>query len=177
MVGNRVWLPGLALLCALVLAVVGCGKSGSDGGGVKGQFVTSADEVCATHFRAVMTLLGQSQPGPLWEQNAAEDEGIYQILGSSIQSLEGLGAAPGPRGEAFAGYVKTLKARASLYRLTSTAFLNRDTVFALRLENRITDIDAQGDRFAHRYGLRICGTGAHDVTRAFDAAGWNDGGG
>jgi hypothetical protein len=173
MAASRVRSPGLALLCVLVLGVLGCGKTGADNSGAKGRFVSAADQVCAKHLRAVMTFLGQSEPGSLPQQDAAQDEGIYQIMAGSIQRLEGLGPAPGPHGEAFAGYVKTLKARASLYRLTSIAFLKQDTVFALRLENRITDIDHQGDRFAHRYGLRICGTGLPDLKRAFDAAGWN----
>jgi hypothetical protein len=176
MVGSRVWPPGLAVVCALVLCcAVGCGKTGAGGGAAKRQFVAAADRVCATHVRAVMTFLNQREGGPAWQQQASQDEGLFQIIAGSIQRLEGLGPAPGPRGASFAGYVKTLKARASLYRLTSIAFLNRDTVFALSLENRITDIDTQGDRFAHDYGLSICGTGVRDVSKAFDAAGWKQG--
>jgi hypothetical protein len=171
MVGSRVWLVGLAILCALV---VGCGKTGAASDGPKGRFVAAADRVCAGHLRAVMTLLDQpAAPVPAWQQEAAQDEGLYQIIATSIGSLEDLGPAPGPRGQAFAGYVKTMKARAALYRLTSVAFLNRDTISALRFENRISDIDAKGDRFAHDYGLRICGTGLPDVKKAFVAAGWD----
>jgi len=176
MVGSRVWTPGLAILCGLVLGVVGCGKTGGgDGGTVKGQFVTAADQVCANHLRSVMAFLDQPQPGASWQQQATQDEGIYQIMAGSIGRLEGLGPAPEPRGASFAGYVKTLKARASLYRLTSIAFLHRNTVFALQLEDRIAHIDTQGDRFAHDYGLRICGSGLPDLKRAFDAAGWGQG--
>jgi hypothetical protein len=165
---------GLALvaLCALSLAVGGCGSARHSGGSAKGAFVAGADEVCAAHVRAVMSWLNQPQSGALWQQQATKDEGLYEIIDRSIKSLEALGPAPDPRGDAFGGYVSTLKARAALYRLTSVAFQKRDTVFALRLENRITAIDAQGDHYAHTYGLRICGTGLHDLAKAFNDAGW-----
>lgn len=163
------------MVCTLLLVpLAGCGtRGGGDAGAAKGRFVAAADQICASHVKAVMSWLDQPGAGAAWQQQATQDEGIYEIIDRSIQRLQGLGPAPGPQGNAFGGYVKTLKARASLYRLTSVAFLNRDTVFALRLENRISDIDAQGDRYAHSYGLRICGTGVHDVAKAFADAGWN----
>lgn len=127
--------------------------------------------VCAAHVRAVMSWLVQPQQGPSWQQDATQDEGLYEIIDASIRRLESLGPPPDPRGDAFDGYLSTLKARAALYRLTSVAFLKRDTVFALRLEGRIGQIDSRGDHYAHTYGLRVCGTGLKDVARAFDAAG------
>lgn len=164
----------LALLCALAAAVAGCGHSGSGGGGgEKGGFVAAADRVCAAHLRSVMTWLDRPGSGAAWQQQAVQDEGIYEIMGRSIGRLEALGPAPGPNDAAFAGYVKTLKARASLYQLTSMAFEDRNTIFALQLEQRISSINASGDRYAHTYGLQICGTGIQDVGRAFKAAGWD----
>ena len=164
----------LVAACALVVALGGCGGGGekSSTSPAKGGFITGADDVCAMHLRAVMSWLNQPQAGPTWRQQAAQDEGIYQIMNRSIHSLEALGPAPGPGVQSFAGYVKTLKARASLFRLTGVAFQHRDTVSALGFERRVKEIDAQGDRFAHSYGLRICGTGLPDVAKAFDAAGW-----
>jgi hypothetical protein len=91
----------------------------------------------------------------------------------SIASLEGLGPAPNPGREAFTGYVKTMKARAALYRLTSVAFQHHDTVTALGFEKRVGEIDSQGDAYAHSYGLHICGSGLPDLAKAFDAAGWS----
>ena len=166
---------GLALtvLCALLLTLGGCGAARNSGGPAKRAFVTGADRVCADHVRMVMAWLNEHQAGALWQQQAAQDEGLYEIIDESIKRLESLGPPPDPHGDAFAGYVSTLKARAALYRLTSVAFLNRDTVFALRLEKRIPAIDAQGDHYAHTYGLRICGTGLRDLAKAFDKAGWN----
>ena len=165
----------LVIACALVVALGGCGG----GGGArdvtnpaKGGFIAGADEVCAAHLRAMITWLNQPQTGPNWRQQAAQDEGVFEIMDRSIRSLEALGPAPGPGVQAFAGYLKTMKARASLFRLTSVAFQRRDTVSALGFERRVKEIDAQGDRFAHSYGLRICGTGLPDVAKAFDAAGW-----
>jgi hypothetical protein len=166
---RRVALP---VACALLLALGGCGGAKDGGGPAKRAFVAGADNVCKAHVRAVMNWLVQPQEGPSWQQNARQDEGLYEIIDASIQRLESLGPAPDPHGEAFNGYMGTLKARASLYRLTSVAFLKRDTVFALRLENRIGQIDSQGDHFAHTYGLRVCGTGLKDVAKAFDDAGW-----
>jgi hypothetical protein len=120
-----------------------------------------------------MTWLDHRGSGAAWQQQAVQDEGIYEIMGRSIGRLEALGPAPGPNDAAFAGYVKTLKARASLYQLTSMAFEDRNTIFALQLEQRISSINASGDRYAHTYGLQICGTGIQDVGRAFNAAGWD----
>jgi hypothetical protein len=172
MLGIRAWPPLLAVVCALVLVATGCGKSGSANDSTKGRFVTAADQVCAAHVRAMMSWLDAPGSGAAWQRQAVQDEGIYEIMDRSIQRLSGLGPAPGPRGESFGGYLKTLKARASLYRLTSVAFTKRDTVFALQLEKRIDQIDAQGDQYAHDYGLRICGTGVKDLAKAFDDAGW-----
>jgi hypothetical protein len=163
----------LLLVCVLALAVGGCGGARGGGGSPKNAFVARADRICASHLKAVMSLLNQPGTGAAWQQQAAQDEGIYEIMDLSIQRLDALGAAPDPHSTAFARYVRTLKARAGLYRLTSVAFLNRDTLSALRFENRIRDIDAQGDRYAHSYGLRICGTDLHDLANAFSAAGWS----
>jgi hypothetical protein len=162
----------LSLLCALLVFLGGCGGAKDSGGPAKRAFVTGADDVCKAHVRAVMNWLVQPQQGPSWQQNATQNEGLYEIIDSSIRRLESLGPAPDPHGEAFDGYLGTLKARAALYRLTSVAFLKRDTVFALRLETRIGQIDSQGDHYAHTYGLRVCGTGLKDVAKAFNAAGW-----
>lgn len=165
----------LVAACALLIALAGCGGGGGTrnaGNPAKGGFIAGADEVCADHLRAMMTWLNQRQAGPDWRQQAAQDEGVYEIMARSIRSLEGLGPAPGPGMQAFAGYLKTLKARASLFRLTSVAFQRRDTVSALGFERRVKEIDAQGDRYAHSYGLRICGSGLPDLAKAFDAAGW-----
>jgi hypothetical protein len=121
----------------------------------------------------MVSWLDQPGRGTASEQQAVQDEGVYEIMSRSIQRLDALGPAPEPRGDSFAGYVKTLKARAALYKLTSLAFGDRNTLFALRLEKRINSIDAQGDRYAHTYGLQICGTGLQDLSRAFKAAGWD----
>src|SRR5262249_34098543 len=141
MVGVRVWPPGLVVLFALMLVAVGCGKGSKAEGPAKSRFVNAADQVCLAHVRAMRARLEPAGSGAAWQQQAVQDEGIYEIMDRSIQRLEGLGPAPGPNGDSFGGYLKTLKARASLYRLTSVAFMNRDTVFALRLEKRIGQID------------------------------------
>jgi hypothetical protein len=165
----------VALLCALLLGLGGCGgTAGRGGGSAKSHFAAAADRICASHLKAVMNWL--DQPGDAADQtrqNAIQDEGIYEIMNRSISRLEDLGQAPGPHRDAFGGYVKTLKARAALYRLTSVAFFNQDTIFAIQLEKRISQIDAQGDREAHAYGLQICGTDFQDVGKAFKAAGWS----
>jgi hypothetical protein len=157
--------------CALLLILGGCGSAKDGGGPAKRAFVKGADDVCTAHVRAVMTWLNEPQTGSSWQQQAHQDEGLYQIIDGSIKRLESLGEPPGPNDGAFDDYVTTMKARAALYRLTSAAFFNRDTVSALRFENRIKSIDARGDRDAHTYGLRVCGTGLKDVAKAFDAAG------
>lgn len=160
-----------SLACALLLILGGCGSTKDGGGPAKRAFVKGADEVCTDHARAVMTFLTQRQTGASWRQEANQDEGLYEIIDGSIKRLESLGEPPGPDDAAFDDYLSTMEARAALYRLTSVAFLNRDTVSALRFESRIKSVDAQGDRDAHTYGLRVCGTGLKDVAKAFDAAG------
>lgn len=161
--------------CALALALGGCGGGGgskSSTNPAKSGFIVGADDVCTMHLRAMMSWLNQPETGPDWRQQAVQDEGVYEIMSRSIHSLEALGPAPGPGVDSFAGYVKTLKARAALFRLTSVAFQHRDTVSALGFERRVKQIDAQGDRYAHSYGLRVCGSGLPDLAKAFDAAGW-----
>ena len=170
---RRIAYAGTALLAvlALALAVTGCGKSGrahSDPN-VKTRFISSADEICAEHLQATLRFLGQTQRGSQWRQDATRNEGIYQIIASSIRRLEGLGTAPDPRGDAFRSYVKTLKARASAYRLAEVADLHRDGVFALKMQQRVAEIDSVGDGYAHRYGLRICGIGAKQATQGLGA--------
>src|SRR5436305_10602313 len=134
----------LSLACALLLTLGGCGGARDGGGPAKHAFVTGADHVCLDHARAVMDWLNQSRRGAPWRQQASQDEGLYEIIDTSIKRLRSLGPPPGPHGAAFDGYVKTLKARAALYRLTSVAFLNRDTIFAMRIETRIKSLDSLG---------------------------------
>jgi hypothetical protein len=162
----------LTLACALLLILGGCGGAKDGGGPAKHAFVHGADRICLSHAEDVITWLNRPQSGASWQQQATQDEGLFEIIDRSIKRLQALGPAPGPNDGAFAGYLSTMKARASLYKLTSVAFLNRDTLVALRLENRIKSIDTQGDGYAHDYGLRICGTGLKDLAKAFDAAGW-----
>ncbi len=166
----------LAVGCALVVALGGCAGSGggakSAGNPAKAGFIKGADDVCTMHLRTMMSWLGQPQAGPNWRQQAVQDEGVFEIMNRSIHNLEALGTPPGPGGPAFTGYMKTLKARAALFRLTSVAFQHRDTTSALGFEQRVKEIDAQGDRYAHRYGLHVCGTGLPDVAKAFKAAGF-----
>ena len=163
----------LTLACALLLILGGCGGAKDGGGPAKHAFVNGADRICLAHAQTVITFLDEPQSGSSWQQQSSQDEGLYEILDGSIKRLQGLGPAPGPHDGAFTGYLSTLKARASLYKLTSVAFLNRDTLSALRFESRIKSIDARGDGYAHAYGLRICGTGLKDLAKAFDAAGWS----
>jgi hypothetical protein len=155
-----------------VVAVAGCGRSQSDGASSKGSFVSAADQVCAGHLRTVMDWLVGPRSGDPWQQQAVEDEGIYEIMSNTIARLESLGQAPGPYASAFNGYVGTLKARASLYMLMRIANDRHEGVTALRFQRRISEIDALGDREAHRYGLQICGTGLPDFAKALSAAGW-----
>ena len=150
---------------AAVLTVAGCGSHHSKGTGVKNGFVYSADEICADHLQAMLSWLDQPRAGDSYRQAATEDEGIYRIIAGSVERLENLGPAPDPQGDAFRGYVKTLKARASLYRLAGVAELHRDGLFAIRMERRVSQIDVLGDGYAHRYGLRICGIGAREATK------------
>jgi hypothetical protein len=162
----------LTVACALLLILGGCGSAKDGGGPAKHAFVSGADRICLAHAQAVITWLDEPQSGAVWQQQASQDEGLYEIIDRSIKRLQALGPPPGPKDAAFTGYLSTLEARASLYKLTSVAFLHRDTIFALRLENRIKSIDVQGDGYAHAYGLRVCGTGLKDLAKAFDAAGW-----
>jgi hypothetical protein len=163
-----------ALAVALaVLAVAGCGSAGNSGGGsAKGGFVLAADRICAAHLRTVMEWLSQPRAGAPWHQQAVEDGGIFQIMSTTISRLESLGRAPGPSAGAFDGYVATMKARASLYMLMRIAEDRQDGVVALGFQRRIYQIDGLGDRRAHQYGLRICGTGLPDFGKALAAAGW-----
>jgi hypothetical protein len=156
-----------------VLAVAGCGRSHSDGASAKGSFVSAADRVCATHLKMVMDWMTQPRGGDLWQQQSAWDRGIYEITSNTIARLQSLGQAPDPHASAFDGYVGTLKARASLYMLMRIANDRHEGVVALRFQRRIYEIDALGDRRAHRYGLQICGSGAPDFAKALSAAGWD----
>ena len=163
----------VAGLAALTLA--GCRVTHvteSHGVSAKGRFVSAADRICATHLQQVMDWLVQPRSGNLSHQAAETNEGIYEIISTTITRLQMLGQAPGPEGGAFSGYVGTLQARASLYMLMRIAYDRRDGVTALRFQRRINEIDTLGDRKAHRYGLRICGTGGGDVAKAFSAGGW-----
>ena len=101
------------VLCALLLTLGGCAIGGGSGGSAKGEFVAGADRVCASHVRAVMTLLNQPRVGAPSDQQAAQDEGIYEILDLSVHRMDALGSPPNPDGAAFYGYVRTLKARAA----------------------------------------------------------------
>jgi hypothetical protein len=150
---------------ALLLALTSCSPRSHRSSAAKEQFVNSADQICADHLGEVLDWLGQPQAGSTYRRLAIQDEGIFRIMSESIQRLEGLGTAPGPAGDAFRGYVKTLKARASLYRLAGVAELHRDVMFVLQMQRRVDQIDALGDGYAHSYGLRICGIGARDATK------------
>ena len=138
-------------------------------GEAKDRFVNSADQICAQHLEATLALLGRDERGSEWRRQATRNEGIYEILATSIQRLEALGAAPDPRGSAFRSYVKTLKARASLYRIEGVADLHHDLVTAAQMERRVGEIDSLGDGYAQRYGLRICGIGAKQATQGLGA--------
>jgi hypothetical protein len=156
---------GLAAM-AVVLALAGCsvGHSRNDASDARNRFVNSADQICAQHLEATLALLGREEHGSEWRRQATRNEGIYEILATSIQRLEALGTAPDPQGDAFRSYVKTLKARASLYRIAGVADLHRDAVMAARMEQRVGEIDTLGDGYAQKYGLRICGIGAQKAT-------------
>lgn len=129
----------------------------------KAAYIVAADRVCARHLDTILAWLEKPQTGNAWQQRATQNEGIYRIMAATITRLEDLGSPPGPTAEAFAGYMKTLKARAVLYRLTGMADQRRDRSFAARLQQRVGEIDMIGDRDAHRYGLRICGSGLRDI--------------
>jgi hypothetical protein len=157
------------VVVALGAAVSGCRKSHHDQPGTKNRFVNSADQICAQHLQATLALLAREETGNQWRRGAVRNEGLFRIIATSVQRLEGLGTAPNPHGEAFRSYVKTLKARASLYRLEGVADLHRDAVFAVRMERRVAQIDTLGDGYAQSYGLRICGIGARDATKGLGA--------
>jgi hypothetical protein len=155
-----------------VLALAGCGGGGQKGTpsfAAKVSFVVAADRICAIHLQNVMAWLEQPHAGRVWEQQAVTNEGIYRILGSTIHRLEALGPPPGPDAAEFAGYLRTLKARAIVYRLVSTANRRRDTSVTSQLEHRLDAIDVAGDRDAHRYGQRLCGAGLPDLNKGFFA--------
>jgi hypothetical protein len=167
-------LPIAVAACLAVIAVGGCrlthtAGAGAGGSAEKGNFVSAADRICANHLRTVLAWLGQPRSGNLSHQAAVTNQGIYDIISTTIGRLESLGQAPGPDAGAFDGYVGTLKARASLYMLLRIANDHRDGVTALRFQRRIDEIDTLGDRDAHRYGLRVCGTSGADVAKAFSS--------
>jgi hypothetical protein len=166
--------PVVAMVVSLLLTLAGCGQVRDQNGpaktaltdSAKAGFTVAADRICGEHLETVLVWLGRPLSGPGWHQRAAQDEGIYRIIGITIQRLDTLGPPPGPAAGAFAGYVKTLKARAALYRLASIAELRRDRLFAVKLQRRVGQIDGIGDRDAHRYGLRICGARPGDLAKA-----------
>jgi hypothetical protein len=166
----------VALAMAIGLALLASGSCGAaprnEGDPAEARFVVAADRICAEHFETVMSWIEQPRAGEPWQQAAAENEGLYQIIAHTVQRLTALGQPPDPNSEVFLGYLKTLEARAVLFRLMSMADLQRDKEFALRLQRRLDQIDSIGDRDSHRYGLHICGTGARDLAKAFAEAGW-----
>lgn len=153
-----------------MLVLVACGGGhNTRRSNTKNRFVNSADQICAQHLGATLQFLGHSEQGGRWRREAARNEGIFQIMSGSIQRLEALGNAPGPHGDAFRSYVKTLKARASLYRIAGVADLHRDAATAGQMERRVSQIDSVGDGYAQSYGLRICGIGAQQATQGLGA--------
>lgn len=172
-------IPVAAIAALLLVAMAGCGQVREDNGSakadvtksVKAAFTIAADRICAAHLENVLAWLGQPRAGDRWQQRATRDEGIYLIMGNTIQRLDALGEPHGPTAAAFTGYIKTLKARAALYRLTSMADLHRDKPYAARLQHRVDQIDGAGDHDAHQYGLRICGTGPRDLAKGFEPTG------
>jgi hypothetical protein len=159
--------------------LAGCGQGRKEHGSVlaaradpaKAVFIVAADQVCARHLDTVLAWLEKPQTGNVWQQRATQNGGIYRIMATTITRLQGLGSPPGPTAEAFAGYLKTLEARAVLYRLTSMADQGRDRSFAARLQQRVLQIDMIGDRDAYRYGLRICGSGPRNIAPPVEQAG------
>ena len=162
----------IAALATLTMAGCRAASHSTSAPSAKSEFVSAADRICANHAQRVIAWLVEPRKGDLAHQAAATNEGIFKIISTTVTRLETLGQAPGPDAGAFSGYVSTLKARASLYKLTGIANQRRDAVTALRFQRRISQIDTLGDRQAHRYGLRICGTGGRDVAKAFSAGGW-----
>lgn len=156
-----------------LLALAGCGQDRDSKHGtsarpraVKSEFALAADRICTAHLETMLEWLRQPHTGNAWQRQAAQDEGTYRIMDNTIQRLEALGAAPGPTAGAFAQYIKTLKARAALYRLTGIADLQGDNLDAARFQHRLAQIDNLGDRDAHRYGLHICGATPGDLAKA-----------
>lgn len=155
----------------VLFALAGCGQAhdkhraavGPHTNSTKAEFILAADEICTRHLGTALAWLGKRPTGSVWQQRAIQDEGIYRIIAATITRLQGLGSPPGPMADAFTGYVKTLKARAVLYRLISIADQRHDPSSAARLQQRVVQIDLIGDRDADRYGLRICGSGPRDI--------------
>ena len=171
---------GLVLLAvgSVLLGLGGCGQGHENSSATaartdpaKAGFIIAADQVCARHLDTILAWLENPQTGDVWKQRATQSEGIYRIMTATIARLQRLGSPPGPTADAFAGYLKTLQARAVLYRLTSTAEQERDQSFAARLQQRVVDLDVIGDREAHHYGLRICGSGLRDIAPPAQQAG------
>jgi hypothetical protein len=158
---RRIRYAAVAVLTLLLL--VGCGSSRGKSDPGKPDFVLAADRICDSHLQAVFAWLERSSAGHRSQQPAVRDAGIYDIIAGTIQRMEALGPAPGPHASAFTGYVRTLKARAGLYRLISTADLSRDRPFLRRLHRALDEIDGVGDAAARRYGLRICGASLRDL--------------
>jgi len=161
-----------------LLGLVGCGQGRDENRSAKAAhtarakagFIVAADRICARHLDTMLAWLEKRQAGSVWQQRAAQNEGIYRIIAATVTRLETLGPAPGSTGEAFAGYLKTLKARAVVYRLTGMADVRRDRSYAARLQRRVAQIDTIGDRDAHRYGLKICGAGTRQIAPPQDQA-------
>jgi hypothetical protein len=165
---------GLAALISLAV-LCGCGGAKHTNSTSKTRFTAAADGICADHLQNVMDLLNNQPPLASSEQHASELETTFQIISGTISRLEGLGSAPDPRSEAFAAYVKTLKARASLFRLEEEALLHRDTRTALGMQRRIVQVDTEGDGAAHRYGLKVCGISPVEAAKALDLGGGTGG--
>jgi hypothetical protein len=133
----------------------------------KADFVAAADRICDAHLQTVFAWLERLPTSRGWQRLAVRDAGIYRIIAGTVQRLEALGPAPGAHAGAFIEYVRTLKARAALYRLTNMADRQRHRAFLRRLHRAVKEIDSIGDAAAHRYGLRICGAGLRDLARKF----------
>jgi hypothetical protein len=168
---HPVALVGATLLALLALA--GCGQGGGANRepsvrspAVKSEFTRAADRICTAHLETMLGWLRRPHRGNSWQRRAAQDDGTYRIMANTIQRLEALGSAPGPTAAAFADYVKTLKARAALYRLTGMADRQRDNLSASQFQHRVEQINNLGDQDAHRYGLHICGATLGDLAKA-----------
>jgi hypothetical protein len=149
-------------LLVLVL-VTGCGSARHKSDPAKANFLAAADRICDSHLESVLAWLQRSPTHRGWKQLAVRDGGLYDIIGHTIHRLEALGPAPGPHAAAFTGYVKTLEARAALYRLTSMADLRGDARFLQRLSQAVDEMNGIGDAAAHSYGLRTCGASLGDL--------------